>query len=130
MDDNFRDSIGTINEEGKRSWIFPKKPSGRYYSYRKWVSYVLLLFLVLSPFIKTNGNQFLMFNVLERRFNIFGFPFWPQDFHLFVISLQFLFTKLLEALFDSLEAGGDAVLEYILALFLVEIDRQGSAVGR
>jgi cytochrome c oxidase accessory protein FixG len=28
-----------------------------------------------------------MFNVLERRFNIFGFPFWPQDFHLFVISM-------------------------------------------
>src|SRR5690606_10102438 len=25
--------------------------------------------------------------VLERRFNIFGFPFWPQDFHLFVISM-------------------------------------------
>ena len=28
-----------------------------------------------------------MFNILERRFNIFGFPFWPQDFHLFVISM-------------------------------------------
>jgi len=28
-----------------------------------------------------------MFNVLERRFNIFGFPFWPQDFYLFVISM-------------------------------------------
>jgi cytochrome c oxidase accessory protein FixG len=28
-----------------------------------------------------------MFNVLERRFNIFGFPFWPQDFYLFVLSM-------------------------------------------
>ncbi|MGB5228011.1 MAG: 4Fe-4S dicluster domain-containing protein, partial [Eudoraea sp.] len=87
MGENFRDSIGTIDEEGKRAWIFPKKPSGRYYKYRKWVSYGLLLFLFASPFIKINGNQFLMFNVLERRFNIFGFPFWPQDFHLFVISM-------------------------------------------
>ena len=87
MDDNFRDSIGTINEEGKRAWIFPKKPTGTFYTYRKWVSYALLLFLLSSPFIKINGNQFLMFNVLERRFNIFGFPFWPQDFHLFVISM-------------------------------------------
>ena len=86
-EENFRDSIGTINEEGKRAWVFPKKPSGKFYTYRKWVSYVLLLFLVLSPFIKINGNQFLMFNVLERRFNIFSFPFWPQDFHLFVISM-------------------------------------------
>ncbi|MBT8182537.1 MAG: cytochrome c oxidase accessory protein CcoG [Eudoraea sp.] len=87
MEENFRDSIGTIDQEGKRAWIFPKKPSGRYYKYRKWVSYGLLIFLFASPFIKINGNQFLMFNVLERRFNIFGFPFWPQDFHLFVISM-------------------------------------------
>ena len=85
--DNFRDSIGTISEEGKRAWVFPKKPSGKFYEYRKWVSYFLLAFLILSPFVKINGNQFLMFNVLERRFNIFGFPFWPQDFHLFVISM-------------------------------------------
>ncbi len=86
-DERFRDTIGTIDEEGKRAWVFPKKPSGRFYEYRKWVSYGLLLFLVASPFVKINGNQFLMFNVLERRFNIFGFPFWPQDFHLFVISM-------------------------------------------
>lgn len=85
--DHFRDSIGTIKEDGKRAWVFPKKPSGKLYKYRKYVSYVLLTFLIASPFIKINGNQFLMFNVLERRFNIFGFPFYPQDFHLFVISM-------------------------------------------
>lgn len=85
--ENFRDSIGTISEEGKRAWVFPKKPSGKFYAYRKYISYLLLAFLFASPFLKVNGNQFLMFNVLERRFNIFGFPFWPQDFHLFVISM-------------------------------------------
>lgn len=85
--EHFRDSIGTINSEGKRAWIFPKKPSGRYYKYRTYVSYFLLLFLFSAPFIKVNGNQFLLFNVLERKFNIFGFPFWPQDFYLFVISM-------------------------------------------
>ncbi|MBL7558656.1 cytochrome c oxidase accessory protein CcoG [Olleya sp. YSTF-M6] len=85
--ESFRDSIATINEDGKRAWIFPKKPSGKFYDYRKIVSYVLLAFLFAAPFVKINGNQFLLFNVLERRFNIFGFPFWPQDFHLFVISM-------------------------------------------
>ena len=85
--ENFRDTIGTISEEGKRAWVFPKKPSGKFYRYRKLVSYFLLAFLILSPFVKINGNQFLMFNVLERRFNIFSFPFWPQDFHLFVVSM-------------------------------------------
>ncbi len=87
MEDNFRDSIGTITEEGKRAWIFSKKPSGRFYMYRKYVSYALLLFLLGSPFLKINGHQFLLFNVVDRRFNIFGFPFWPQDFHLVVVSM-------------------------------------------
>jgi cytochrome c oxidase accessory protein FixG len=86
-DETFRDSIGTIDEKGKRNFIFPKKPNGKFYKYRKYVSYFLLLILVANPFIKVNGNQFMMFNVLERRFNIFGFPFWPQDFYLFVISM-------------------------------------------
>ena len=85
--EKFRDSIGTITEEGKRAWIFPKKPSGKLYEYRKIVSYFLIAFLFAAPFVKIGGNQFLLFNVLERRFNIFGFPFWPQDFHLFVISM-------------------------------------------
>src|SRR5690606_41330796 len=86
-DESFRDSIGTITKEGKRNYIFPKKPSGRFYDKRKIVSYFLLVFLISAPFIKVNGNQFLMFNVLERRFNIFSFPFCPQDFHLFVILI-------------------------------------------
>ncbi len=85
--ESFRDTIGTLSEDGKRAWVYPKKPSGRYYEWRKIVSYVLLAFLFAAPFIKINGNQFLMFNILERRFNIFGFPFWPQDFYLFVISM-------------------------------------------
>ncbi|APU10744.1 cytochrome c oxidase accessory protein FixG [Cellulophaga sp. RHA_52] len=86
-DEKFRDSIGTIDTDGKRAWVFPKKPSGKFYNYRKIVSYTLLLFLLVSPFIKIKGNQFILFNVIDRRFNIFGFPFWPQDFHLVVISM-------------------------------------------
>ncbi len=85
--DNFRDTMGTLDSEGKRAWVFPKKPSGKWYQYRKYVSYFLLVILFASPFVKIGGNQFMMFNVLERRFNIFGFPFWPQDFYLFVIMM-------------------------------------------
>ena len=86
-DEAFRDTIGTIDEKGHRKVIFPKKPSGPFYNYRKWVSYFLLIVLIVSPFLKINGYQFMMFNVMERRFNIFGFPFWPQDFYLFVIFM-------------------------------------------
>ncbi|MEH6535752.1 MAG: cytochrome c oxidase accessory protein CcoG [Psychroserpens sp.] len=85
--ESFRDTIGTLTDDGKRAWVYPKKPSGRYYEKRKIVSYGLIAFLFVAPFIKIGGNQFLLFNVLERRFNVFGLPFWPQDFYLFVISM-------------------------------------------
>lgn len=105
--EQFRDSIGTINEEGKRAWVYPKKPSGRFYKYRKYVSYLLLAFLFAAPFVKINGNQFLMFNVLERRFNIFGLPFWPQDFYLFVILMIIgvVFVSLFTVAFGRIFCG-------------------------
>jgi cytochrome c oxidase accessory protein FixG len=106
-DEAFRDTIGTIDAEGNRKFIFPKKPSGKFYDYRKWVSYFLLIVLVANPFVKINGNQFMMFNVLERRFNIFGFPFWPQDFYLFVISMIIgvVFVILFTVIFGRIFCG-------------------------
>ena len=106
-DEAFRDTIGTIDEEGNRKFIFPKKPSGKFYDYRKWVSYFLLIILVANPFIKINGNQFMMFNILERRFNIFGFPFWPQDIYLFVlfIIIGVVFVILFTVIFGRIFCG-------------------------
>ncbi len=106
-DESFRDTIGTIDEEGHRRFIFPKKPSGKFYDYRKWVSYFLLLILVANPFVKINGNQFMMFNVLERRFNIFGFPFWPQDFYIFVVFMivGVVFVVLFTVIFGRIFCG-------------------------
>lgn len=106
-DDAFRDTIGTMDKDGVRKFIYPKKPSGKFYDYRKWVSYFLLLILVANPFIKINGNQFMMFNVLERRFNIFGFPFWPQDFYLFVLFMivGVVFVILFTVIFGRIFCG-------------------------
>lgn len=102
QDESFRDTIGTIDEEGHRKFLFPKKPSGKFYNYRKWVSYFLLIVLVANPFVKINGNQFMMFNIMERRFNIFGFPFWPQDFYLFVL---FMITGIVFVIFFTVIFG-------------------------
>lgn len=106
-DEAFRDTIGTIDEEGNRKFIFPKKPSGKFYDYRKWVSYFLLIVLVANPFMKINGNQFMMFNILERRFNIFGFPFWPQDIYLFVLFMIIgvVFVILFTVIFGRIFCG-------------------------
>jgi len=83
----YRDKIATVDDKGKRLWVYPKKPKGRYYNWRSYLSYILLLFLFGAPFIKIGGEPMLLFNVLERRFILFGIPFMPQDFHLFVLAM-------------------------------------------
>jgi hypothetical protein len=85
--EDFRDRIATANEEGKRAWVYPKKPEGWFYKQRTRLTYLLLILLIASPFIHINGNQFMMFNFLEREFTIFGLPFWPQDFYIGVTAM-------------------------------------------
>lgn len=106
-DESFRDSISTINAEGKRAWVYPKKPSGKLYDKRKIVSYTLLVILLLSPFIKINGNQLFLFNVIDRKFNILGFSFWPQDFYLVVLSMVIgiVFVALFTVAFGRIFCG-------------------------
>ncbi len=104
---NFRDRIGTMNDEGKRAWVYPKKPDGRFYKYRTRLTWFLLIFLIASPFIHINGNQFMMFNVLGREFYIFGQPFWPQDFYLGVMAMIIgvLFVTLFTSAFGRIFCG-------------------------
>ena len=85
--ESFRDHIGTVDDKGKRTWIYPKKPEGRFYRWRTWVSAGLLLLLFAGPFLKWKGIPLFLFNILERKFIIFGITFWPQDFHLFVLAM-------------------------------------------
>ena len=83
----YRNQLATVTKEGKRIWIYPKKPSGKFYNARTIVSLFLLAFLILVPFIKVNGHQFLLFDFLNRNFILFGIPFGPHDFHLFVLAM-------------------------------------------
>lgn len=103
----FRDRIATVDEDGARKWIFPKKPSGKLFNYRKIVSYVLLVMLFAAPHIKIGGEPLLMFNVLERKFVIFGKIFWPQDLYLFAIAfvIGVIFVILFTIVFGRLFCG-------------------------
>lgn len=85
--DSFRDHLATVNEQGGRNWVYPKKPSGRFYKARNIVALLLLAFFFSGPFIEINGHPLLMINILERQFVIFGVAFWPQDLHLLVFGM-------------------------------------------
>lgn len=91
-DEEFRDSIGTVDKEGKRLWVYPKKPKGKFYTQRGIVATILLGLLFSGPFIKIGGQPLLLLNLFERKFVLFGIPFWPQDFYLFGLATITLFV--------------------------------------
>ena len=107
MDQSFRDSIGTVDEEGKRKWVYPKKPKGKLYNARTWVSIFLLAILFSGPFIRIDGQPLLLINIIERKFVIFGQIFWPQDFYIFVLIMLagVLFIVLFTVVFGRLFCG-------------------------
>lgn len=104
---SFRDSIATVDEQGKRKWIYPVKPGGRLYNLRKYLSYVYLLVFFGLPFIKVSGEPLFMFNVVERKFILFGMIFWPQDFFIFGLGMLIfiVFIALFTVIFGRVFCG-------------------------
>jgi cytochrome c oxidase accessory protein FixG len=105
--EEFRDSIATVDEKGKRIWIFPKKPSGNLHNWRIVVTVILLSLLFGGPFLKIGGQPFLLLNIFERKFVILGQAFWPQDFVLLAIVLLafFVFVILFTVVFGRIWCG-------------------------
>jgi cytochrome c oxidase accessory protein FixG len=85
--ESFRNELASVHADGRRKWVYARKPSGRLYTARTLVSYVLLAMLVFGPFVKLHGQPILLLNVLERKFIVFGVVFWPQDFYLLVLCV-------------------------------------------
>lgn len=85
--ESFRDRVSTIDETGHRKWVFAYKPSGKFYKARTLLSIFYLFVFFGLPFVQYKGEPLLLLNILERKFVIFGFVFWSQDFYLFGITM-------------------------------------------
>ena len=106
-EDWYRDHLATVDEHGKRVWIYPKKPKGKFTNYRTIVALFLLVVLFGMPWVKVHGNPLFMFNILERKFILFGSYFPPQDFHLFVLAMiiMVIFIALFTVIYGRLFCG-------------------------
>jgi len=93
--ENFRDHLTTADQEGRRKWLFPRRPSGRFYRWRTWLSWLLLGVMFAGPFIRIHGNPLLLINIIERKFVILGQIFWPQDMIITAVTLLIFFTGII-----------------------------------
>src|SRR6218665_2201051 len=104
---SFRDSIATVDQQGKRQWIYPTRPKGRLYDLRKYLSYAYLVLFFGLPFIKVAGDPLFLFNIVERKFVLFGLIFWPQDFFIFGLGMLIfiVFIALFTVIFGRVFCG-------------------------
>ncbi|MFC6267196.1 cytochrome c oxidase accessory protein CcoG [Frigoriflavimonas asaccharolytica] len=129
--ETFRDSVGTMEQSGKRKWVFPRKPKGTYTNYRNFVAFILLAVFFITPFVKVDGNPFLLLNLASREFFIGGQPFYPQDFYILALgaitSLVFiiLFTVVFGRIFCGWICPQTIFLEMVFRKieYLIEGDR-------
>ena len=107
MDATFRDSLATVNKQGKRNWIYAQRPKGKLYNARTVLSYLYFIAFFAGPFIKINGRPLFLINVVEGRFILFGAIFWPQDFFIFGLAMVafILFIVLFTMAFGRLFCG-------------------------
>jgi len=105
--EDFRNSVGTMDETGKRKWVFPRKPKGKFTNYRNYTSYVLLGLFFGLPFLKINNNPFLLINVIDRKFFILGLPFYLQDFFILALGAvtSVIFVMLFTVVFGRIFCG-------------------------
>ena len=84
---DFRSLHSTVDDQGKRKWIYAIQPKGKYYNYRTWLSYLYFAVFFTLPFLKINGQPLFLFNIFESEIILFGRLFTPQDFIIFGIIM-------------------------------------------
>jgi cytochrome c oxidase accessory protein FixG len=129
--DAFRDKISTVDEKGKRVWVYPKKQFGKYFNRRQLIAYILLALLLSGPFIRINGEPLLLINIMERKFVIFGQIFWPEDIFIFALGmitfviLIIVFTVVFGRLFCGWACPQTIFMEFVFRRieYLIDGDR-------
>ncbi len=84
----------------KRIKIYPREVKGRFANLRKLAVIALLGLYYLLPWLSWNDRQLVLFDLPARKFYIFGWTFWPQDF--FYLALLLIIAALSLFFFTAL----------------------------
>ena len=88
-----------------RSKIYPRSVSGVFARWRFILVFLTQLLFYGLPWVSWNGRQAVLFDLIQRKFYIFGLVLWPQDVIYLTILLilsalaLFLFTAIAGRLF-------------------------------
>ena len=71
--------LSNIDRYGDRIRIIPAEVRGFYRKHRTWTQALLLIFFLVLPWTKINGQQSLLIDIIHRKFAIFGSTFFSHD---------------------------------------------------
>ncbi len=84
----------------KQPKVYPREVKGRFARLRVIAAWVLLGLYYVLPWISINGQQLVLFDLVNRQFHIFGITLWPQD--LIILSLLLAMAALTLFFFTAL----------------------------
>ncbi|ATC96063.1 cytochrome c oxidase accessory protein CcoG [Pseudoalteromonas tunicata] len=62
-----------------RNRIYVRAVNGLHQMLRQRLGFIAMLSFMLLPWLTFNGQQAILFDIFEQKFNIFGMTLWPQD---------------------------------------------------
>lgn len=81
------DRLSTTDAKGRRIYVYPADVRGFFRRHRTQVQVVLIVFFLTLPWIEIHGRQALLFDITERRFEIFGLSLRAHNAPLLILVL-------------------------------------------
>ena len=84
-----------VAKSSPRNRIYVRAVQGALETFRRIFGFIFLAAFALAPWLQYQGQQAILFDIYEQRFNIFGLTLWPQDLtilaYIFIVSAFALF---------------------------------------
>lgn len=87
--------------------VIARPIEGKHRTIKNRINIALFALFLVLPFIRINGNPFLLLDIPERTFHVFGLTIWPQELyflHIILLTLGFMLL-FFTALFGRIWCG-------------------------
>lgn len=131
---DFRETLYTIDKQGKRKWVYSNLVIGSWFKRRAIIAYGLMALYLLMPWIEIGGKQGIRFDFPLRQFTFFGTTLFATDTIFLFLTLSSLALTLffVTALFGRTWCGWACPETVFLEFLFRPIERliEGSGAQR
>lgn len=87
MSEDFRETLYTVDKQGRRVWVYNSVVRGAFFRKRVVVISALLVFYLSMPWLTVDGKQAILLDIANRKFVFFGVTFWATDSRFLALTL-------------------------------------------